>query len=294
MTDDFITDEIDEVEVFEQQTTRPLPQKDLKLAVAESIDHYEDMLNGGRTGLYTGIKSLDALSGGLKPGNLVVVAARTGGYKTTFALNIARHVAHTEQVALFSLEMSKQEILNLLFSMVLQIDRNHFNTGSFTPEEMDRMSSRRDEIERLKLSIFRDVLPSADGIRGDCVSLSCDEPIGLIVVDYLQLMIVKGWKGNREGEVAMISHGLKRLAMEMQCPVIALSQLNEEGLVRDSRAIAHDADIVLLLEEGVDVLEVKIDKGRTVRRGKFTLNLIDEFCRIENALLAMLAAVFAM
>src|SRR4029077_5070784 len=185
----------------------------------------------------------------------------------------------TEQVAFFSLEMSRQEIMDLLFAMVLQVDRNHFNTGQFTQGEMDRIAFRRTEVERLKLSISRG--DNAENMRTDCISLSCDEPIGLIVVDYLQLMTVNGWKGTREGEVAKISHGLKALAMEHECPLIALSQLNEEGMLRESRAIAHDADIILLLEESLSTLEVKIDKGRTIRRGTFTLNLVDEFCRIE-------------
>ena len=285
-TADFVVEEIDEIEIFERQTTRPLPQRNLKRAVVESIDRYEEICNGGRTGLYTGIKALDALSGGLKPGNLVVVAGKTGGYKTTLALNIARHVAFTEQVALFSLEMSRQEIIDLLFSMTLQVNRNHFNTGTFTPEEMDRIASRHEEVERLKIAIFRGTLTGIEDIRSDCMSLACDnpdDPIGLIIVDYLQLMSIKGWRGTREGEVAMISHGLKALAMEHDCPVIALSQLNEDGLVRESRAIAHDADIVLLLEAAPDGnLEVTIDKGRTIRRGVFTLSLIDGFCRIEN------------
>jgi replicative DNA helicase len=284
--------EIDEIEIFERQALRPLPQKNLKRSVMESIDRYEAILSGACTGLYTGIKAFDTLTGGLKPGNLVVVAGKTGGYKTTLALNIVRHVAMTEQVALFSLEMSKQEILDLLFSMTLQVNRNHFNTGTFTPEEMDRISCRRGEVERLKISIFRERLTGVEDMRTDCMSLSLDESIGLIVVDYLQLMSIKGWRGTREGEVATISHGLKALAMEYNCPLIALSQLNEEGLVRESRAIAHDADIVLLLEGAPDGnLEVTIDKGRTIRRGSFMLSLIDVFARLENALLAILAAV---
>ena len=231
-TADYVVEEIDEIEVFERQTTRPLPQRNLRRAVAESIDRYEEILSGGRTGLYTGIKALDTLSGGLKPGNLVVVAGRTGGYKTTFALNIARHVAMTQQVALFSLEMSRQEIIDLLFSMTLQVNRNHFNTGTFTPEEMDKIASRHEEVERLKIAVFRGTLTGIEDIRSDCMSLSCDDPddpIGLVIVDYLQLMSIKGWKGNREGEVATISHGLKALAMEHNCPVIALSPAQRGG-----------------------------------------------------------------
>jgi replicative DNA helicase len=280
-TTDFIIEEIvDEIEIFERQTARPLPQRNLKQAVAEALDYYEAIRSGAKTGVYTGLRALDELTGGLKAGNFCVIAGPTGSHKTSLALNIARHVAMTELVLFYSLEMSRQELINLLVAMVLNVDRNHFNDGAFTTEEMDKIAFRREEVERLKLSIFRGA--SVEDIRTDCVSLSCEEPVGLIIVDYLQLMSIKNWKGNREQEISTISHALKAVAMEHECPLIVLSQLNEEGYLRESRAIAHDADLILLIKEGLDTLEIRIDKSRTTRRGSFTLNLIDEYCRIEN------------
>lgn len=274
--------ELDDLDIFERQTARKLSRATLATDVSDSLARYEEIKNGGRTGVMTPFKYFNELTGGLKPGNMIVIGAPSGGYKTTFALNIARHVAMTEQVALFSLEMSRQEVMDIMFSMTLGIDRNHFNTGRFTSEEMDAICFRKAEIERLKMSIFDDAFVGIDEVRADCLSLSCDEPLGLIVIDYLQLMNIHGFKSNREQEIAAISHGLKAVANENKCPLIALSQLNEEGFLRESRAIGHDANIVLLLDHEDDEITVKIDKGRTIPKTSFPLSVIDNFCRISG------------
>ena len=274
--------DFDDLDIFERQISRKLIPATLATDVSDSIGRYEEMLAGGRTGVMTPFTRLNEITGGLKPGNLIVVGAPSGGYKTTFALNIARHVAMTEQVALFSLEMSRAELMDIMFSMTLEIDRNHFNTGKFSKEEMDAISFRRAEVGRLKLAIFDEAFMGVDEVRADCLSLSCDEPLGLIVVDYIQLMSIHGYKQNREQEIAQISHGLKAIANENKCPLIALSQLNEEGYLRESRAIGHDANLVLLLEEGIDTITVKIDKGRTIIKTSFDLQVDDLHCRIHG------------
>jgi replicative DNA helicase len=283
MEANFVTSDLDDLDIFERQTSRPLARATLEADVSDSIDRYEELRNGKRTGTMTPFTCFNELSGGLKPGNYMVVGAPSGGFKTTFALNIARHVAMTEQVAFFSLEMSRQEVLDLLFSMTLSIDRNHFNTGKFTDDEFGKLAFRRGEVSRLKMSIFDEAFVGVDEVRADCLSLSCNEPLGLIVVDYLQLMSIHGFKSNREQEIAQISHGLKAIASENKCPLIALSQLNEDGYLRESRAIGHDANIVLVLGDGPFGLSVKIDKGRTIPKGSFELSVIEQFCRIENA-----------
>lgn len=278
-----MTLDFDDLDIFERQTSRRLVPATLACDVSDSITRYEEMLAGKRTGTMTPFARLNEITGGLKPGNLIVVGAPSGGYKTTFALNIARHVAMTERVALFSLEMSRAELMDIMFSSTLSIDRNHFNTGRFTKEEMDAICFRRSEVERLRLAIFEDAFVGVDEVRADCLSLSCDGPLALIVIDYIQLMAIHGFRGSREQEIAQISHGLKAIASESKCPVIALSQLNEDGYLRESRAIGHDASIVLLLEENLaGGITVKIDKGRCIARGQFDLSIIDNFCRIEN------------
>jgi replicative DNA helicase len=278
-----MTSDLDDLDIFERQTTRPLPRATLATDVSDSIDRYEAIVRGDRpTGVMTPFRRFNEVSGGMKPGNMIVVGAPSGGYKTSFALNIARHVAMTMPVALFSLEMSREEIMDLMFSMTLGIDRNHFNKGNFTKEEMNAICYRRQEVERLKLTIFDEAFVGVDEIRADCLALSCDEPLGLIVVDYIQLMSIHGFRGNREQEIAQISHGIKAVAKENKCPLLALSQLNEEGYLRESRAIGHDANVVLLLEDNLDTIEVKIDKGRTIPKIKFELRVVDEFCAIND------------
>ena len=279
--------DLDDLDIFERQISRPLCRTTMSADATDSVNRYEEMLAGGRTGVMTPFAALNAVTGGLKPGNLIVVGAPSGGFKTTFALNIARHVSMTEQIAFFSLEMSRAEVSDCLFSMTLGIDRNHFNTGKFSKEEMDAISFRRGEIDRLKLAIFDEAFVGVDEVRADCLSLGCDEPLGLIVVDYLQLMSIHGFKQNREQEIAQISRGLKAVANESKCPLIALSQLNEDGYLRESRAIGHDANIVLLLEEldrsptsDYRSLNVKIDKGRSVGHGAFNLRIDELHCRI--------------
>jgi replicative DNA helicase len=274
--------DLDDLDIFERQISRRLSHATLATDVFNAISRYEEMLAGGRTGVMTPFTRLNEITGGMKPGNLIVVGAPSGGYKTTFALNIARHVAMTEQVALFSLEMSRAEIMDIMFSMTLEIDRNHFNTGRFTSAEMDAICFRRSEIERLKLAIFDDAFVGVDEVRADCLSLFCDGPLGLIVVDYLQLMNIHGSRETREHEVAMISHGLKAIASENRCPLIALSQLNVDGYLRESRAIGHDANIVLLLEHEGDEITVKIDKGRMIPKTSFELQINDLHCRIYD------------
>lgn len=276
--------DLDDLDIFERQTTRPLARATLATDVSESVNRYEEIVRGERpTGVMTPFRRFNELSGGMKPGNMIVIGAPSGGYKTTFALNIARHVAMTEPVALFSLEMSREEIMDIMFSMTLGIDRNHFNTGKFTKEEMDAICFRKDEVGRLKLTIFDEPFVGVDEIRADCLGISCDEPLGLIVVDYLQLMSIHGFRGSREQEIAQISHGIKAVAKENKCPLLALSQLNEEGYLRESRAIGHDANVVMLLEDNLDTITVKIDKGRNIGCGwKFELSVIDNLCRIHD------------
>jgi replicative DNA helicase len=222
---------------FERQVSRPL-QPSIRFAVTEAIDRYEGLATGRTpTGLKTGFRRFDELTGGLKPGNYVTVAAQSGIGKSTFALNIANHVA-TEQripVALFTLEMSKGEVIDFLFSLNCEINRNHFNTGKFSPEELDRIVAGRARIAGSALRIFDDGGVGIDEVRADVEIMAMDLPIGLIIVDYVQLMRDEGSRSDiREQEVAKISRGLKALARDTGCPVIALSQLNEQGKMRES------------------------------------------------------------
>jgi replicative DNA helicase len=276
----------DRLAFFERQVSRPF-QPSMRFAVSEAVERYEGLANGTiPTGLKTGFNYLDNATGGLKPGNYIAIGAPSGVGKTTFALNIANHVAVEQRlpVALFSLEMSKGEIIDFLFALNSRIDRNHFNSGKFTPEELDRIAAGQSKLKGAAFVIFDDGNIGISELRADCEIMAQDSSIGLIVVDYVQLMS-DGGRGdfNREQEVAKISRGLKSLARDHNCPVIVLSQLNEQGKVRESRSIFNDANIVLILSETPSGdMNVEITKGRNVPRGHFDLGFEAVNCRLSN------------
>jgi replicative DNA helicase len=263
---------------------RPLICRTLRFDVRKAIKRYDALLTGGESGLFTGINYLDNVSGGLKPGNYVLIGAPTGTGKTTFALNIVNHVAlvNMKTVAFFSFEMSRQQIIDMLFSLNFGVDRNHFNTGKFTKEEMDLIAFRYQEIARCPLRILDDSLAGVDDITKDCQIIMDDVELSLIVVDYVQLVRPYGYRDSREQQVANISRALKALAGRCKCPVLVLSQLNEEGRVRESRALIHDADIALMLseaKESTDTITVEIQKGRSIPKGKFNLRFDAGLCK---------------
>jgi replicative DNA helicase len=249
------------------------------------VDRYEGLATGRiPSGLQTGFKRFDEMTGGLKAGNYIAIGAPSGVGKTTFALNIANHVAVTQRlpVALFSLEMSKGEIIDFLFALNCRINRNHFNSGKFDPDELDRISAGQSQLRESGFRIFDDGNIGISELCADCEIMAQDSQLGLIVVDYLQLMS-SGSDFNREQEVAKMSRGLKRLARECGCPVLVLTQLNEQGKVRESRAIFNDANIVLMLgETSTGDLSVEVIKGRNIPRGAFDLSFTAVNCKLSQ------------
>lgn len=212
------------------------------------------------TGVPTGFKELDALTAGLQKSALIIVAARPGVGKTSFALNIAENAAikHKIPVAIFSLEMSKEELVNRVLSSEALVSSEKMRIGDLSPQEMTKLAHSLPGI--INAPIFIDDTPgiSISEIRAKCRRLKLEENIGLVVIDYLQLMESKSRSDNRAQEVAEISRSLKIMAKELEIPVITLSQLNRmsEGRkdkrpqvsdLRESGSIEQDADMVLLL-----------------------------------------------
>jgi replicative DNA helicase len=231
---------------------------DLMDRVQEMADNPNDI-----TGVPTGFYDLDRMTSGLQAGDLVVLAARPSMGKTAFAINIAEHVALNEglPVAVFSMEMGAAQLAVRVVGSIGRIDQGHLRTGKLTDEEWPRLT---DAIERLRtVSLHIDETPglTPSELRANARRLArkCGK-LGLIVVDYLQLMSgSSGGDGdNRATELGEISRGLKMLAKELQCPVIALSQLNR-GVeqrtdkrpmmsdLRESGAIEQDADIIMFI-----------------------------------------------
>ena len=275
---------------------------DLMDRVQERADNPNDI-----TGVPTGFYDLDRMTSGLQAGDLVVIAARPSMGKTAFAINIAEHVALNEglPVAVFSMEMGAAQLAVRVVGSIGRIDQGHLRTGKLSDEEWPRLT---DAIERLRtVSLHIDETPglTPSELRANARRLArkCGK-LGLIVVDYLQLM--SGSAGsdgdNRATELGEISRGLKMLAKELQCPVIALSQLNR-GVeqrtdkrpmmsdLRESGAIEQDADIIMFIyrddyynkdSKDPGVAEIIIGKQRNGPTGAVRLTFLKPLTRFES------------
>lgn len=270
-----------DLDALQKQLRPKAPQFPLRQQVLDSVSRYEHTFeNRGKTGVPTGIPSFDRKTGGLKKGNFVIIAAETNVGKTTLALNMMNHaMSHGIRTALFSFEMDSGEVIDQLFSMNYNIDRNVFNTGDFTERDLMTLTGKVGEMSKKPLHLFDDPGLGLEQMEEECLKI---QDLGLIVVDYIQLVNVIGFRDNREQQVASISKFLKRLAKKCGVPVIALSQLNDEGRMRESRAIAHDANIVIILEEGDGGLVAKVTKGRGIPKGDYLLNFIAQYCKINE------------
>ena len=278
--------------------------------VVKLLDRVQEMADNPNdvTGVRTGFFDLDRMTAGLQPGDLIVLAARPSMGKTALAINIAEHVALNEglPVAVFSMEMGASQLAVRIVGSIGRIDQGHLRTGRLTDEEWPRLS---DAIERLRtISLHIDESPGLNSseVRANARRLSRQYgQLGLIVVDYLQLMSGNsgGSDENRATELGEISRGLKMLARELKCPVLALSQLNRSveqrtdkrpmmSDLRESGAIEQDADIIMFIyrdeyytkeackEPGV--AEVIIAKQRNGPTGMVKLAFLRNITKFES------------
>ena len=258
---------------------------------------------GDVTGIPTGFFRIDQLLAGLHPANLVVIAGRPGMGKSTLALNIATHVATESPVAMFTLEMSKEEIIHRLLSALASVDSSKIKTGNLDMDQWRRLSQASSRLYELKLYVDDGAALTVTAIRAKCRRLKRRQGLGLVVVDYLQLMQGPRAAENRQQEIADISRSLKNLARELQVPVIAVSQLNRQlearenkrprlGDLRESGAIEQDADVVMFIyrdelynEANADnkgIAEIEVAKHRAGATDRFQLGFAAEFSRFNN------------
>jgi len=275
---------------------------DLMDRVQEMADNPNDI-----TGVPTGFYDLDRMTSGLQAGDLVVLAARPSMGKTAFAINIAEHVALNEglPVAVFSMEMGAAQLAVRVVGSIGRIDQGHLRTGKLTDEEWPRLTDAIERLRTVSLHIDETAGLTSSELRANARRLArkCGK-LGLIVVDYLQLMTgSSGGDGeNRATELGEISRGLKMLAKELQCPVIALSQLNR-GVeqrtdkrpmmsdLRESGAIEQDADIIMFIyrddyynkdSKDPGVAEIIIGKQRNGPTGAVRLTFLKPLTRFES------------
>ena len=277
--------------------------------VVELMDRVQEMADNPNdiTGVPTGFYDLDRMTSGLQPGDLVVLAARPSMGKTAFAINIAEHVALNEglPVAVFSMEMGASQLAVRVVGSIGRIDQGHLRTGKLGDDEWPRLTEAIEKLRTVSLHIDETPGLTPSELRANARRLArqCGK-LGLIVVDYLQLMSGSGGSSgdNRATELGEISRGLKMLAKELQCPVIALSQLNRSveqrtdkrpmmSDLRESGAIEQDADIIMFIyrddyynkdSKDPGVAEIIIGKQRNGPTGTVRLTFLKNLTRFES------------
>jgi replicative DNA helicase len=234
--------------------------------VVQLLDRVNELAENGAedvTGVRTGFYDLDRMTAGLQKGDLIVLAARPSMGKTAFALNIAEHVAVKEglPVVVFSMEMGASQLALRLVGSLGRIDQQHLRTGKLADDEWGRLAEAVDKLGQVQMYIDETPALTAAELRARArrMARQFGGTLGLIVIDYLQLMSGSGGSDeNRATELGEISRGLKALAKELQCPVIALSQLNRSvetrtdkrpmmSDLRESGAIEQDADVIMFI-----------------------------------------------
>jgi replicative DNA helicase len=259
---------------------------------------------GGITGLATGYTDLDRMTSGLQKSDLILLAARPSMGKTALALNIAMNVVKNgASVALFSLEMSEEQYVQRIISQEAMVDSTKLRTGNLDDDDWTRLINTMSLISNYK--IYIDDTPSVTlfEMMSKCRRLKIEKGLDLIVVDYLQLMSDGGRTDNRQQEISNISRGLKALARELDCPVLALSQLSRApelrndhrpvmSDLRESGAIEQDADVVMMLyrdeyynkeeSEKKGITDVIITKQRNGPVGTVELAWIGQYTKFGN------------
>ena len=278
----------------------------IKDVLPETVDRIEKLSKerGKVTGIATGYSELDRMTSGFQKSDLIIIAARPSVGKTAFALNIAQNIGvHTEEtVAIFSLEMSKEQLVQRMLSAESHVDSQRLRTGQLLDDEWPRLTQGMSQLSKAKIFIDDSAMMTVMEMRAKLRRLQSEHGLGIVIIDYLQLMHSHRRSENRQQEISEISRGLKALARELNVPVIALSQLsrsieqrsNKKPLlsdIRESGSIEQDADIVGFLSredyqndeaEENKIVEVIIAKHRNGPIGEIKLLFLKEINRFVN------------
>ena len=299
-----------EKKVFElvqnRNTGDYVPIKQVVLNALEKIEK-SSKTKGVVTGVQTGFIDLDYMTSGLQPSDLILVAARPSMGKTAFVLNIAQHAAFRQNktVAIFSLEMSKEQLVNRLFALESYVDAQLLRTGNLKDSDWEKLIEGAGVIGQSKLIIDDTPGISISEMRSKCRKYKLEHGLDLIIIDYLQLMSgsVGGKSESRQQEISEISRSLKALARELNVPVISLSQLSRAveqrpdhrpmlSDLRESGAIEQDADVVMFIyrddyyhkdTEHINEAEIIIAKQRNGPIGTVTLTWLPQYTKFANS-----------
>lgn len=278
----------------------------IRQVVMNAMDRIEraSRNKGAVTGIATGFIDLDYRTAGMQPSDLILIAARPSMGKTAFVLNIAEHVAFklNQTVAIFSLEMSKEQLVNRLFSLESRVDSQHIRTGQLTDQEWERLIESAGMIGRSNLIIDDTPGITVAELRSKCRKYKLEQNLSMIIIDYLQLMSGSGRTDSRQQEISDISRSLKAIARELNVPVIALSQLSRAveqrpdhrpmlSDLRESGAIEQDADVVMFIyrdeyynhdTDKKGVAEIIIAKQRNGPIGTVELVWLPDYTKFAN------------
>lgn len=281
---------------------------DLKTILKESFKTIERLYEKKEfvTGVPTGFAEIDRLTAGLQPADLIVVAGRPSMGKTAFCLNIAQYAAIEANipVAVFSLEMSKEQIALRMLCSEGRVDAQKLRRGFLEKEDWQKLIRAIDALSQAPIFIDDTPALTALEMKAKARRLKAEHKLGLIIVDYLQLMRGKGGSDNREQEISDISRSLKALAKELNLPIVALSQLNRRvedrpnkrpqlADLRESGAIEQDADVIAFIyrdelynrsedNPNKGTAEIMVGKQRNGPTGDIKLTFVDKYTRFES------------
>lgn len=290
--------------VQRRNTGEFVPIRQIVMNAMDSIEKASHN-KGNVTGVATGFLDLDYRTAGMQPSDLILVAARPSMGKTAFVLNIAQYVAfkQAKTVAIFSLEMSKEQLVNRLFSMESKVDSQHLRTGNLSDVEWEKLIESAGAIGKSNLIIDDTPGISISELRSKCRKYKLEHNLEMIIIDYLQLMSGSGRStDSRQQEISDISRSLKALARELHVPVIALSQLSRAveqrpdhrpmlSDLRESGAIEQDADVVMFIyrddyynkdTENPNIAEIIIAKQRNGPTGTVNLVWLPDYTKFVN------------
>lgn len=280
-----------------------VPIRDVVISALDKISLASQM-QGSVTGIATGFTDLDYKTAGLQPSDLILVAARPSMGKTAFVLNIAQHVCFKLNLtaAVFSLEMSREQLVNRLLSLESKVNSQHIRTGNMTDADWDALAEGANIVGSSHLIIDDTPGITISELRSKCRKYKLEHNLHIIIIDYLQLMTGSGRSDSRQQEISDISRSLKALARELNVPVVALSQLSRAveqrpdhrpmlSDLRESGAIEQDADVVMFLyrdeyynkdTDKKDIAEVIIAKQRNGPIGTVELVWLADYTKFAN------------
>lgn len=278
----------------------------IKEVVLNALDKIEQAAKnkGSVTGIPTGFIDLDYKTSGFQPSDLILIAARPSMGKTAFVLNVAQNMAFKENktVAIFSLEMSKEQLVNRLLSLESKVDSQSIRTGNLSDEDWSKLIEGAGIIGKSHLIIDDTPGISINDLRSKCRKYKLEQDLGIIIIDYLQLMTGSKKTDSRQQEISDISRSLKEVARELHVPVVALSQLSRAveqrpehrpmlSDLRESGAIEQDADVVMFLyrddyynkdTDRPNIAEVIIAKQRNGPIGTIELVWLPNYTKFAN------------